>query len=280
MRRKFGDLYDWDVPELQKTVGPFSPEAFNEFKDKLDFVRSEAFRSLKAANPDELNSIYEEWDTEAWRHWRHSFSKVISDLNDDLPHWADGGLGHPKYCADFEYWARMPDLLLEEAVGLTVGVEPKHLRSWIELDDAEAEIMGPSFVFVKRRSLQLHRQFKLIHSSSKIDLKELLDWAKLVDLEVHSDALAALERFHGKPPMTGKTRADQTRFTSQERDTLLKLVAAMACEQYKYDPSEERSQAIGSIRDDIEQIGQSMDAKTIRKWLKEAAAFVDGDYWK
>ncbi|MFK7876729.1 MAG: hypothetical protein AB8B71_13265 [Paracoccaceae bacterium] len=59
----------------------------------------------------------------------------------------------------------------------------------------------------------------------------------------------------------------------------MKLVAAMACEQYRYDPTDERSAAVGRIRDDIEEIGQSMDGKTIRKWLKEAARCVGADYW-
>jgi len=68
-------------------------------------------------------------------------------------------------------------------------------------------------------------------------------------------------------------------FTTQERDSLLKLVAAMACEQYSYNPLAERSPAVSNIRSDIEQIGASMDAKIIRKWLKEAATLVDPKYW-
>ncbi|MEL6934335.1 MAG: hypothetical protein AAFO17_14800 [Pseudomonadota bacterium] len=66
---------------------------------------------------------------------------------------------------------------------------------------------------------------------------------------------------------------------NQERETLLKMIAAMACEQYGYDPNVERSESPSRIKDDIEQIGQSMDPKTIRKWLKEASAFVHKDYW-
>ena len=53
----------------------------------------------------------------------------------------------------------------------------------------------------------------------------------------------------------------------------------MACEQYGYNPLAEQSPAVSNIRNDIEQIGASMDAKTIRKWLKEAAALVDPAYW-
>lgn len=53
----------------------------------------------------------------------------------------------------------------------------------------------------------------------------------------------------------------------------------MACEQYGFNPLAERSPAVSNIRNDIEQIGASMDAKTIRKWLKVAAALVDPAYW-
>jgi len=34
------------------------------------------------------------------------------------------------------------------------------------------------------------------------------------------------------------------------------------------------------VQEDIELIGQSMDAKTIRKLLKEASVLVDASYWQ
>jgi hypothetical protein len=41
---------------------------------------------------------------------------------------------------------------------------------------------------------------------------------------------------------------------SQERDTLLKLVAAMSCEQYGYSPDAQRSAISSIIKDGLESV--------------------------
>lgn len=80
--------------------------------------------------------------------------------------------------------------------------------------------------------------------------------------------------------ITRENSPKERKLGSQERETLLKLIAAMACEQYGFNPEEKRSSSIRRIRDDIEEIGETMDSKTIRKWLIEAVKFVDKDYWE
>lgn len=89
------------------------------------------------------------------------------------------------------------------------------------------------------------------------------------------------ERLDARFPKELPNRAPvkKAELRTQERETLLKIIAAMACEQYGYDPNAERSEASSRIKDDIEHIGQTMDPKTIRKWLREASAFVHKDYW-
>ena len=82
------------------------------------------------------------------------------------------------------------------------------------------------------------------------------------------------------PKRRPERQAEVKPMTSQERNSLLKLVAAMACEQYQYDPQAERSETASRVQEDIELIGQSMDAKTIRKLLKEASVLVDDAYWQ
>lgn len=106
-------------------------------------------------------------------------------------------------------------------------------------------------------------------------LKELIDQ---IELEVHPEFYSAIARRVAPKEIPNK-RQEQRKMTNQERETLLKLIAAMSCEQYGYDPKNERSEVARSILDDIEQIGSTMDAKTIRKWLKEASVLVDPEYW-
>ena len=57
--------------------------------------------------------------------------------------------------------------------------------------------------------------------------------------------------------------------------SLLKMVITMAVKGYGYDPLSSRSQTPTEIVSDIEQLGLSLDADTVRKWLKEGAELID-----
>jgi hypothetical protein len=48
---------------------------------------------------------------------------------------------------------------------------------------------------------------------------------------------------------------------------------------YAYNPSTQRGEAVSSIQSDLNAIGIETNPKTIRKWLKEAVAMVNTDYW-
>ncbi|MFO1418515.1 MAG: hypothetical protein U1E83_07570 [Methylotetracoccus sp.] len=59
-----------------------------------------------------------------------------------------------------------------------------------------------------------------------------------------------------------------------ERESLLKMVLAMAVGAYGYDPRSDNQKATGSgqgsIKVDADRLGLSLDPKTIRKYLREA----------
>jgi hypothetical protein len=59
--------------------------------------------------------------------------------------------------------------------------------------------------------------------------------------------------------------------STRERETLLQLVIGMAVGGYGYDPDRGRNEATQQIVDDLAQRGISLDADTVRKWLKEGA---------
>lgn len=52
-------------------------------------------------------------------------------------------------------------------------------------------------------------------------------------------------------------------------DSLLKMVMAMAIKGYNYDPSASRSAVPSEIVSDADAVGYSIEADTVRKWLKE-----------
>ena len=59
-----------------------------------------------------------------------------------------------------------------------------------------------------------------------------------------------------------------------ERETLLKIFAAMAIGRYGYEPDSKRNSTVTDIVRDHEKIGLNINASTVRKWLREASKLV------
>jgi hypothetical protein len=70
------------------------------------------------------------------------------------------------------------------------------------------------------------------------------------------------------------TMQDNPRVTT----SLLKIVIAMAMEQYAYDPRMKKSDVPSKIVEDAEYWGISIDADTVRKWLKAGADLIDQEH--
>ena len=58
---------------------------------------------------------------------------------------------------------------------------------------------------------------------------------------------------------------------------MLKLIIGMAVGGYGYDPKAERSAQVTEIASDLEKVGISLDADTVRKWLRAAADLLPGE---
>lgn len=122
---------------------------------------------------------------------------------------------------------------------------------------------------------------------------QIADWKKLYD-----DLLASREENHKKwmeicngqtalieelkrriddlencPATTedAATTASEKSLSTRERDSLLKLIIGMAMCGYAYDPEQKRNDKLAEIVGDLERAGVSLDADTVRKWLREAA---------
>lgn len=58
--------------------------------------------------------------------------------------------------------------------------------------------------------------------------------------------------------------------SESERNSMLKMIVAMAIYGYKYNPSSKKNQAVSEIASDILACGMSMDSDTVRKYLSNA----------
>jgi hypothetical protein len=64
---------------------------------------------------------------------------------------------------------------------------------------------------------------------------------------------------------------------TRERDTVLKLLIGMAVQRYGFDARAKRGTAVSEIVNDLDSLGISLDPKTVRKWLNEAADLLPGE---
>lgn len=89
------------------------------------------------------------------------------------------------------------------------------------------------------------------------------------ELVVRTTALAKLLTSVGSP----QASADKE-FSTKERETMLKLVIAMAVDGYGHDPAASKSNVPREIVDAVDRLGMSVSDDTVRKYLKLAADIV------
>lgn len=291
----FKELQNWQRPDLIHTFGANDFQQIDTFEASLIKLKSEVQESLEQTSDDHLERIITEIEN---RFKLSELSRVtlqamrIERHRKVVPPPIAYGFGHPSLSAKFEHWARMPELSLNEVSALSVGAEPRKVTGDKITELQRSRDKGKRLWAAEEGLLEQREIFRRCFrftgfgyvSESISRIKHMID---SLDVKVHPEFYAGLQSrltqlsevvVGEKKPL--ETPVEAKAFSTQERDTLLKMIAAMACEQYSYDPNAERSDAPTRIREDIEHIGQTIDAKTVRKWLKEATNLVDPDYWK
>lgn len=266
---------------LKHEIGPTNPNAFDQFQVRLSATKEEIKKFCARMTDEDL--------TNSLRRGTASETTVsafvdpkVTRLRTSMPIWLHQGFGCSDVAADYSYWMTVSHYSLPQAVSLSLGVEPHHLPE--AMQSTAAKLTDPSktnaqMFFLGRRVRMMQSHFRMgwdgylnVYAS---------DFHRLVNdigMEVPDELRNMLaKRFPSIAPQSAeKTQS----LTSQERNTLLQLIAAMACEQYDFDPTAARSNTVPNIRSDLNAVGLEMDDKTIRKWLKEATSLVDPEYWK
>lgn len=286
MRDKFSGLLDWKKPLLEEGVGPCAHSLFDEFESKLANYQHDALEKLDTLSDIQLMYLVNKddeagIDQRAW--WNECLKREIIQLRKLTPPPIAAGFCHPHFKPDYLYWSKMPRFNRHEAITLSVGCDPKHfsIEKMIELEKMmERKKLWPAYEFLVQRKELLTRYFELSgwgYAAMPVSFfKTLVD---KIELEIPAEFYRLLDAKY-PTELQNDPSVSEVPLSKLERQSLLKLIAAMACEQYAYNPADERSEAPSRIRDDVEQVGLNIDNKTIRKWLKEAANLVASDYWK
>lgn len=284
MRRKFGDLFGWTRPDIERTVGPYDPFVFVRFDERRQLLLDDCAARLSHFAEDEVEDMLaqrpEEMSQGAKAWWDHR-SDEISRLGRMIPPWHAGGFGHPGYVAEFDHWCKMSRLEIEEVLCLSVGIEPENFsKSALEnLAREEPSKLWMTLHFLVRRYEQLKRKFDPGKNNWTVQPKQFVAWAQQVQFETHPEFLRLLSQYH-LPPQPTETHAGVTADADKrEVDKIAQLFTAMAMEYLGYDPSQARSPTTKEIGDIAAGMGMSISEDTIRKYLKRGARFIPRD-WK
>jgi len=234
----------------------------------------------------------------------------------DLAHRAvrEGDLSKESRPADFVVWAESVGLafhpIWKEVLGLEVGgsdqnaLSESHRRFWLisrwakmhlwtareaaclSLNVCPDDAVDPEHL---RDHGQLRKdlEHRLRYAERDPALKEqdtpetFLAWAKRSGFPFHPNWAEAIIKHEPKSVEAEEANVTEEpterALPTRERTSLLKLVIGMAVKGYSYDPSEERSKVTGEILDDLDELGLSLDRKTLRKYLDEGAELLPRD---
>lgn len=284
LQSKLGYLLSWTPPELAGSIGPVDPTVFAEFDAERRGIANKCKEHLQAYTDEEIAIIRDpkiDDPKNVRKGWSSFLDHEILKLRRNRPPWYAGGFGHPEYVADFDYWAKMPRLTVDEVLCLSLGVGPEHFNSK-ELDDLkqeDASKLWPPLRYLLERRVLLRRQFDPQGYDWQVTPSDYLKWCDRVDFDSHAEFNRLLREYHlgasAETPQVAETSVPDKR----EIDTIAQLFTAMAIEYYGYDPTAARSPVPKEIGEMLANLGLSVSDDTIRKYLKRGANRISPD-WK
>lgn len=281
---KLGELARWRIPSISPSVGPFEPEAFKPFnKRRLEIVDAVRER-LQTYSQHELIAIAEHRGREmpeVVQFWRSFLDEPIYRLKKKIPPWYAGGFGHPDYRADFDYWCKMPNFSIEEALCLSIGIEPRHFTKDVisKSKNQDFDALWSPIQFLLLRHMQLHRQFDPDSFGYRITPLRFLSWARQVKFEAHPDFFGLLEQYHPSSTSQSTSPASEPRSDPREVKKMAQLFTALAIREYGYVPDAARSPIPKEIAEMMAELGLSVSEETVRKYLRLGAQHLPKD-WK
>jgi hypothetical protein len=293
LKAKFGRLYEWVKPDIQKTVGPYAPEVFDQFEARRLELIENCRVFLTEIAPTDLAILYHSASDdphEKRQAWESFLELEINELTRQVPSWLAGGFGHPDYVADFDYWGKMENYTLHESLLLSVGVEPKHfdekrLARYIKEVDQKSYYPAIEFL-IMRHEIFLRKFSSSYYGLGRVPPEFLAEWFAEINLPVHPDFArviqerARMKSGHEERGAGSNHTEDKPVLTDKrEVEKIAQLFTAMAIDQLGYDPTAKRSPITKEIADLAAEMGLKISDDTVRKYLKLGAKQIPED-WK
>lgn len=283
--RKIGTFLGWQAPKIVALIGPSDPTVFDQFLQKCEEVAVSCVNRLQDYSDKEIETISSDRSPPAQikSEWIQFETGRIDRLHRSSPPWYAGGLGHPAYVANFEYWAKMPHFSVQEMTCICSGLEPgsfdfNDLMRTAEKDPAKAPA---ALAFLHSQKVLLTRKFSPYSYQESIDPIKFLDWCEQVEFSAHPELLRLLRQYHIPKSKPGKPQEPVAVAVPHQRevDTIAQIFTALAIRELGYDPTQPRSPIPSEISDMAAHLGLKGTDETVRKYLKLGASFLPKD-WK
>lgn len=150
-------------------------------------------------------------------------------------------------------------------------IKPSHLISDdVRLDDDLEYPRGFYYLLNPFQTKPFDGEFRSF-AKEKIDSSFTLDKPIPLSQVLSECVLLWSEILLYEEGVTGPSPDEGNTINPKVRDSLLKMVIAMAMDGYGYRPGAARNQAMGAISDAMNQCGIDIQDDTLRKWLYVAA---------
>lgn len=268
-------ILDISRPEEPPLLGEDYELRFDRLFNQLDRAKTEIAQFLSTNTHKGLSNAFDDFGqrTDARsRQWFTHWTKELSQIEFCLHEWLWGPFRPDQHLADFKFWAQAADYTLDEAVWLSVGLQP--LAEWID-KLAQVSFLSPTSSTVldhlaRRREL-FRRGLDPRNEGLRLTGARLQEWVTSREFTVHAGFRRMLEehaRLHSpRSASQSKARNHHERSDSREKRSLAILITAMAIEKFGYDPEAKQSTVPQKIKDVVERQGLDVSLPTIRKYL-------------
>lgn len=169
----------------------------------------------------------------------------------------------------YNFWAKMAAWKREEAVCLSLNVDPRFMKLTHQPID-KIKLFTQCYSDVNDLYGRAYNRYDL---HDPVRPESYLAWAKKHDVNFPAELerlLPGKESSESSDLAIVKAAIANKPVGARERDTLLKIIIGMAIAGYKYKPDAPRNDAIADIQGDLDKLGIPVSDDTIRKWLNEA----------
>lgn len=176
--------------------------------------------------------------------------------------------------ARYDHWLKMAYWNNKEATALFAGFEPQLMD--------KKNLPGNVTVGLYFRLEPHNEAFKRAVASYELAESDkpiaYVKWSKICGVRIPKQLEALIENVIPPNIPAQENTSKERALGARERETLLKMIIAMATDKYGYDPTAQKSGGVSRIQSALERTGFKFSDDTIRAKLQEAQNFLSPEY--